>query len=81
MDKIIFSHTNTIIDDFYYFAISVVLYFYLELWLVSKQVGVGDRQEPNFIEGVWSIRYKLSKENFFLGVEGVDDDVHQSIWW
>lgn len=79
MNEVILSHTDTIIDDFHDFAIGVVLYLDLKFRLISEDIGIGDCQEAYLVERIRGVRDEFSEENFFLGVEGVDDDVHQSM--
>jgi len=55
------------------------LYLDLKFRLISEDVGIGDCQEAYLVERIRGVRDEFSEENFFLGVEGVDDDVHQSM--
>jgi hypothetical protein len=40
---------------------------------------VGQTSVSDFIESIRRVRNKFSKENFFVGVEGVDDQAHQLV--
>lgn len=50
----------------------------LQLGLFAKQIGISDGQEAYLVQRVGSIRDQFSQENFFLCVERVDDDIHES---
>lgn len=76
--ELIFGHTNPIINDFNDFAIFIVLYFDLQFRLISEIPFLFISYESNFIKSIWSIRDQFSKEDFFLGIERVNDDIHQS---
>jgi hypothetical protein len=48
-----------------------------EVGLVVSDVWVSEWSVSDFVEGVWGIRDEFSKENFFVGVESVDDETHE----
>ena len=52
----------------------------LKFRLISEYIGIGDSQEAYLVERIRSVRDEFSEENFFLCIEGVDDDVHESMW-
>ena len=49
-----------------------------EFSLASQDFRLFDGEETYFIEGVWGVADQLSEKDLFLGVERVDDDIHQS---
>ncbi len=44
---------------------------------LAQELGVGESHETNLVESIGSVRDELAQENFLLGVERVDDNVHQ----
>lgn len=58
--------------------VGIELDFDFEFSLASEDLWLFDGQEPDFIEGVWSVADEFSEEDLFLGVERVDNDIHQS---
>lgn len=51
--------------------------FNFEAGLILNDVGVSEGAIPDLIEGIGGIGDELSEEDFFVGVEGVDDEAHQ----
>lgn len=51
--------------------------FNFEGGLVLCDIWVGEGSVSDFIEGIRCIGDEFSKEDFFVGVEGVDDESHQ----
>lgn len=78
VDQLVFSHSDTIVDNFKHMLVLIELYLDFEFSLASKYFWVFDGQEAYFIKCIWGVTDDLSKEDFFLGVKGVDDDIHQS---
>lgn len=58
--------------------VSIELDFDFKFSLASEDFGFLDGKEPDFIKGVWSVADKFPEEDLFLGVERVDNDIHQS---
>jgi len=77
VDEISFSHTNSTILN----GQGVVSFIWdnldLEIWLSLELLWLGDRVVSDLIKGIRGVRNELSQENFFVGVEGVDDQRHQ----
>jgi hypothetical protein len=77
VDEISFSHTNSTILN----GKSVVSLIWddldVKVWLSLELLWLGDRVVSNLIKSIGGVRNKLSQENFFVGVESVDDQRHQ----
>ena len=50
----------------------------LEILVVAEQGRVGEGREPDLVECVGGVGNDLPEEDLLLGVEGVDEDVHES---
>ena len=79
-DELVLCHTDSIIDDFDYFSVFIILNFDLEFCLISQDIFIVVSKKSEFIESVRGIRDELSQEDFFLCVKRVDDDIHESEW-
>jgi hypothetical protein len=77
VDEITFSHTDSRILD----GKSVVGLIWdnldVKIWLSLELLWLGDRVVSNLIKSIRGVGNKLSQENFFVGVESVDDQRHQ----
>jgi len=49
----------------------------LEGWFVFGDIRIGKRFVSDLVEGVRGVGDEFSEEDFFVGVEGVDDESHQ----
>ena len=54
--------------------------FNFEGGFVLGDVGVGEGSVPDFVEGIGCVGDELSEEDFFVGVEGVDDESHKLLY-
>ena len=70
-------HTNTSINKSKSIGSFVGDDLDFEWGLVFSGIGVSERFVSNFVEGVWGIGDEFSKEDLFVGVEGVDDESHE----
>ncbi len=77
-DELVFSHADTIINDFECFLIGIKLDLNLELGFTAQNTRFLDGEKPDFIEGVGGITDEFPQEDFFLGIEGVNNNIHQS---
>lgn len=65
-------------------CVCVVLYLVggdadLQVLRVAQLLGVRDGHEPDLVQGVRGVADELPQEDVLVLVEGVDDDVHQTV--
>lgn len=72
-----FRHSDTCVDDTEGLLFLVIFDFYLKGARVVVRVG-GEHPVLDFVEGITCVRNQLAKEDVFVGVQGVDDDIHES---
>ena len=77
-NELVFSHANTIINDFECFLIRIKLNLNLKLSLTTQKFRFFNGEKPDFIKCVGGITDEFPQEDFFLGIEGVNDNIHQS---
>ena len=77
-NELVFSHSNTIINDFECFLIGIKLNLNLELSLTTQKFRFFNGEKPDFIKCVGGITDEFPQEDFFLSIEGVNDNIHQS---
>ena len=87
LNKLLFSHPNTGIPHLNILFILINLNPNLKILSLTQGIWVSKRYEPNLIKRIRGIRYDLSEEDFFLGIQWVDQNIHESIikqtntWW
>ena len=50
-----------------------------KLFIAARLLFVREGQESDFVKCIGCIGYKLSQEDVLVGVQGVDQDLHQTI--
>ena len=76
-DEFLFGHTDSCVSEGEGVGGLVWDDLYFEGWLVFGDVWVSEWFVSNFIKGVWGIGDEFSQEDFFVGVESVDDQPHE----
>jgi hypothetical protein len=79
VDKFLLGHTNTSILDGKSTVNLVRNDSDSEVWfeIESAAVWISDRDVSDLVQSVGSVRDQFSQEDFFIGVEGIDDETHQ----
>jgi hypothetical protein len=73
----LFSHTDTGISEDKGIGCFVWDDFDFEVWLIFDQIWIGEGFVSDFVQSIGGVGDKFSEENFFVGVESVNDETHQ----
>jgi hypothetical protein len=73
VDQVRLGHTDTGIPDGEDLVLLVRGDSDVEVLVVSEQGGVGEGGETDLVEGIGGVGDQFTKEDFLVGVEGVDD--------
>jgi hypothetical protein len=76
-DKLLFGHTNTSVYNGEGVGGFIGDDFDFEVWFVLGDFWVSKGFVSDFIEGIRCVGDKFSEEDFFVGVESVNDETHQ----
>ncbi len=79
VDKLLLGHTNTGILDRKSVVNLVRNDSDSEVWfeVESASIRVSDRYVSDFVQGIRSVGDQFSEKDFFVRVEGIDDETHQ----
>ena len=76
-NKLLLSHTNTSISKSKGVGGFIWNDFDFEVWFVLGDVWISEGFISDFIESIRCVRNEFSEEDFFVGVESVNDETHQ----
>merc|ERR1719225_2006799 len=77
VDHVSLGHANTGVNDGEGIGIRVRDDLDEEFLLVVQLAGISEGLVPDLVQGIGGVGDQFSEENFFVGVEGVDDQAHQ----
>lgn len=76
-DELLFGHADTSVSEGEGVGGFVGDNLDFEVGFIVGDVWVSEGFVSDFVEGIWGVGDEFSEENFFVGVEGVDDETHQ----
>jgi len=77
VDEIGFGHADTRVDEGKRFVFDIGDDLDFQILAGIQLRWIGERLIADFVEGIGGVGDQLSKENFFVGVESVDDEGHK----
>ena len=79
VDKIRLGHSDTSVGNVQHLVLLVRLDLYCELLSSVKNRFVCDTEQTELVQGIGSVRDKLSEEDILVLVERVDDQLHHPV--